>query len=1051
MKYQNYLHYKLPISTNPLDYGKLLEQFDNKYIIQLSTSNVIIIKEYDNDNYIKFFRRGELIFEFKDSKISEDTFIRTILDQKYTFKNNKLISTEILSLEGYTQIYKDTNAVLLSPVSPLNYKNIIKYLENTNIYKKAELFILFELFLILLVYIIFIVIIPDDIINTSLAGISTHNIIKLRKTGSRNIWDIFIINFGNKVFTRSLFESKFNQFWINIQSNFDKNNHLFVLFKIKYVNNEYVTIGKLQKLNLEDKNWYIDFIIENMDFKSEYYNETQIDSIIFSYGFKKGIIISKDKINLNMKFLLINNMKLPISLNPLDFGRLIDQNKIDSCINYILQDDKGQTIKFSKFEDYNEVEYFKKGISLIKFKDEIISENKFMRIINNKKYYFENGTQVLFTNEIKTKFIKKLKATKILKNNFITLDIETYIKDSILIVYCISIFDGKSKNSFFLNDFKNPEELIITALKSIMIRKYNKTNVYIHNMGKFDIIFLLKYLVKLGKIKPIIHNDRFISIKFNYGKNNEYQIEFRDSLLILLQSLAKLCKSFKVENSKSIFPYLFVNENNLDYIGQVPDFKYFDKISKNEYNEYKSNFNNNWNLKNETKKYCELDCISLYQVIFKFTEMIFDLFNKNVHHHPTLPSLAYGIFRSKFMSEENIPQLSGKIADEIRKGYTGGAVDMYIPKSKPGIKIKCLDVNSLYPSQMESKLMPVGFPIYFSGNIRTIDKDAFGFFFCEIIAPDNIKHPIIQTHVKTNNGIRTISPIGTWKDMIFSSEMDNAIKYGYKFNIFWGYTFKKENIFKNYVNFLYDLRSQYPSNDPMNFIAKILLNSLYGRFGMDDNFPNIDIIPKDYYPDFENKFFDNIIETIDLGDFKLIKYEAIEEVVNDNTHNISISIAAAITAYSRIHMSQFKNNPDINLYYTDTDSIYTDSDIDSSFIHEKQLGKLKVENISEDVIFLGPKMYCLNTIDQGFKFKIKGLKSTAKLSLRDFKNLLFKNFKIEKSHTKWYRNLDQGKITLLEQVYTIKTTENKRKLIYDNNAKLIGTKAFKLDNGILIK
>jgi hypothetical protein len=99
-------------------------------------------------------------------------------------------------------------------------------------------------------------------------------------------------------------------------------------------------------------------------------------------------------------------------------------------------------------------------------------------------------------------------------------------------------------------------------------------------------------------------------------------------------------------------------------------------------------------------------------------------------------------------------------------------------------------------------------------------------------------------------------------------------------------------------------------------------------------------------------------------------------------------------------MSQFKNNPKINLYYTDTDSIYTDSDIDSSFIHNKQLGKLKIENISTDAIFLGPKMYCLNTIDQGFKFKIKGLKSTAKLNLQDFKNLLIKNFTLEKRHTK---------------------------------------------------
>jgi hypothetical protein len=112
------------------------------------------------------------------------------------------------------------------------------------------------------------------------------------------------------------------------------------------------------------------------------------------------------------------------------------------------------------------------------------------------------------------------------------------------------------------------------------------------------------------------------------------------------------------------------------------------------------------------------------------------------------------------MENENIPQLSGKISDDIRQGYTGGAVDMYIPCNKKGVQVKCYDVNSLYPSVMKNCLMPIGVPTYFEGDIRTIDPQAFGFFFCNIIAPDNIKHPILQSHVKTNGGIRTIAPIG---------------------------------------------------------------------------------------------------------------------------------------------------------------------------------------------------------------------------------------------------------------------------------------------------
>src|ERR1700676_1550830 len=207
--------------------------------------------------------------------------------------------------------------------------------------------------------------------------------------------------------------------------------------------------------------------------------------------------------------------------------------------------------------------------------------------------------------------------------------------------------------------------------------------------------------------------------------------------------------------------------------------------------------------------------------------------------------------------------------------------------------------------------------------------------------------------------------------MLFSEEMKNALKFGYQIEILNGYTFNSDIIFKDYVDFLYNLRSQYDKSNPLNFIAKILMNSLYGRFGMDDNFDNINIIHKDYYPDFENKFINQITDKIELDDHILVSYKSPEEEIKD--HKTSVGIAAAITAYSRIHMSQFKNNPKIRLFYTDTDSIYTDSDIDESFINSKTLGKLKLEYICKRAIFLAPKVYILETIDSKLIYKVKGL------------------------------------------------------------------------------
>jgi hypothetical protein len=64
--------------------------------------------------------------------------------------------------------------------------------------------------------------------------------------------------------------------------------------------------------------------------------------------------------------------------------------------------------------------------------------------------------------------------------------------------------------------------------------------------------------------------------------------------------------------------------------------------------------------------------------------------------------------------------------------------------------------------------------------------------------------------------------------------------------------------------------------------------------------------------------------------------------------------------------------------------------------------------------------------------------------MKDFEQLLYKNAIIKKDQTKWFKNLSEGKIQVLEQVYTLQVTDNKRKLIWKNN-KLVSTKAYKIN------
>ena len=117
--------------------------------------------------------------------------------------------------------------------------------------------------------------------------------------------------------------------------------------------------------------------------------------------------------------------------------------------------------------------------------------------------------------------------------------------------------------------------MIYNCVKDLLKSKYKGFKIYIHNFSNFDYVFLLDTLTKLGFCHPVINKGRFISLTLTFKTNDEnlkfYRIDFRDSLQLLIMSLRKLAISVDVQ--KGIFPYGFVTEDNLNYIGNVPEFK----------------------------------------------------------------------------------------------------------------------------------------------------------------------------------------------------------------------------------------------------------------------------------------------------------------------------------------------------------------------------------------------------------------------------------------------------------------------------------------------
>ena len=126
----------------------------------------------------------------------------------------------------------------------------------------------------------------------------------------------------------------------------------------------------------------------------------------------------------------------------------------------------------------------------------------------------------------------------------------------------------------------------------------------------------------------------------------------------------------------------------MNYKGSIPGLKYAggDYITINEYNEYVYQHSDYiWDLKSDTIKYCEQDCITLYggAIIDKLNKKLFWKFKigSAVFKYPTLYSIAFAISlrRTQFLGDSKIPLVSRSMFYNIKLGYTGGYEDVFKP------------------------------------------------------------------------------------------------------------------------------------------------------------------------------------------------------------------------------------------------------------------------------------------------------------------------------------------------------------------------------------
>lgn len=358
---------------------------------------------------------------------------------------------------------------------------------------------------------------------------------------------------------------------------------------------------------------------------------------------------------------------------------------------------------------------------------------------------------------------------------------------------------------------------------NILKNKHENYILYFHNL-KFDSEFLFSYLLKEGyeciKDKKqrrdktfttlIGSNSDFYSIEIYFDLDNKKRankVTIYDSLKIIPFPVEDIPKNFGLTIEKLDLDYHEKREighelteheisyirNDVEIMARVLETMFEEKLNKMTI------------ASNALKNYKEI----------------------NTHFNKYFPILPY------------------EIDKDIRKSYRGGFTylnDIYKEKETGAGLV--FDKNSMYPSKMKYERLPIGTPIFFKG--KYVHDSVYDLYVQTFSCSFELKEgkiPTIQLkdyyyfipneYVKTSNGLPiTLTLTSIDLKLFFDNYNVEDLKFigGWKFKSIKG-------LFNKYIDYWTErkISAKKEQNKALYTISKLMLNSLYGRFGLNPN------------------------------------------------------------------------------------------------------------------------------------------------------------------------------------------------------------------------
>lgn len=435
------------------------------------------------------------------------------------------------------------------------------------------------------------------------------------------------------------------------------------------------------------------------------------------------------------------------------------------------------------------------------------------------------------------------------------------------------------------------------------------------------------------------------------------------------------------------------------------------------------------------------------EILAKFILTLIDFMKRELGEFAlTSPSLAFKIYLKRFLPKGI--KLRPPSDKEIRKleveSYFGGRVEVF--KRGKFNNVVVLDVNSMYPYSMRDLVVPIR-PIAKIRNMsieklkELLEKDTPVIARVQLNIPTNVyippapyKHPISK---------KLIFPVGRFVTTLASPELKIVLPYIEKIEL--AVVYRGARIFKEYVEYYYNKRQEAKmrGDNVNNMFYKLLLNSLYGKFGEKRKLQKMVMDLK----------LDKTVLYISASGkrYKIIDGLLVEVIPKEVEYGRFTAISSFITSQARAYLWKLMNLvPSEKLLYCDTDSIHIINDFDykkylslylepenyedkseqvksgniiiQASIKTSTLGLLKKEKTAQEAIYLAPKTYKL---DQNVK--VKGVP-------KRFATDLLQKYHIEKVvgfRESLRIGLDNENIYWIEQDKILTFTSDKR--IYDQN------------------